>query len=220
MPKNRALTATTAIAVGAVAAVSFSMSFATLTALAAQAHIAIQWGLPVELDAGMLVASLATVTLRRRRSRAVRAYPVAVVLILAAISIWANALHATGGRISAGSASILGAAAPIVLLLCGHLLLITMTDTVGAPSSTSRCSVARAKGSSVNAPLAGSNARDGAVDVVVGAPKSDRAAVIAWARAEQAAGRMPSGVELGLRLGKSRKTGARVRSELLLEDAR
>src|SRR5665213_2535795 len=144
----------------------------------------------------MLVASLATITLRKQRSRTVRGYPVFVVLALASLSIWANALHATGGRISTGSASVLGAAAPVVLLLCGHLLLITMTDSAGAASSTKLRSGVRAKGSSVSAPMGSSKALDGEVAIAVGAPKSDRAAVIAWARAEQAAGRMPSGVEL------------------------
>jgi hypothetical protein len=215
MTQKRGLTATTAVAVGAVAAVSFSMSFTSLTALAAQAHIAISWGLPVELDAGMLVASLATITLRKQRSRTVRGYPVFVVLALASLSIWANALHATGGRISSGSASILGATAPVVLLLCGHLLLITMTNTVGATSSTPRRSGARATGSSVGSSMGGSKALDGAVDVAAGAPKSDRAAIIARIieHHRATAGVWPSGPTVaGDWLGGSvsRKTGSRL----------
>jgi hypothetical protein len=196
------ITASTLACAGAAAWASAD----SLLRLATEAGVNPAFAIPVSIDGAGTVAAFSLLLGHAKAGRASRAYATGIVGLMVVVSAAANFLSAQGIELTGAERGWVSVIPPVSLALVLHLAL---GRAAGATTSTARRSVVRAKGSSASSPLGSSK---------VGPVEGDsRAAVITWARAERAAGRTPSGVELGLRLGKSRKTGARLRSELLLE---
>lgn len=216
-PRPSVLALACAITVAAVAATSFAMSFQALTQLAAEAGLPLPGGLAIAVDGAALTASLATVVLRRDRRRSVRWYAPGQLILTAAFSTFGNALHATGAHLTTVDAGLIGAVPPLVCVLSAHLLLLlTAPGTTPAPKTRT---VVKATREIVKGGPVGSAAP---VVVEVGVPVGGkRAAAIAWAREYQAdhGGVLPSGPALAEKLELSRKSGSRLRAQLLLEEA-
>ncbi|WIE81191.1 DUF2637 domain-containing protein [Curtobacterium sp. MCSS17_016] len=119
-----------AIAVMIVGLISFTLSFTALTGLATMARIpaTVAWGWPLMVDGTIVVATFGTLVLRTRDRIATRGYPWAVLIVFGALSIYANGVHATGGRIGTTEAFVVGAVAPFALLTSTHLLVLMLTS--------------------------------------------------------------------------------------------
>jgi hypothetical protein len=119
-----------AIAVMIVGLISFTLSFTALTGLATMARIpaSVAWGWPLMVDGTIVVATFGTLVLRTRDRIATRGYPWAVLIVFGALSIYANGVHATGGRIGTTEAFVVGAVAPFALLTSTHLLVLMLTS--------------------------------------------------------------------------------------------
>jgi hypothetical protein len=119
-----------AIAVMLVGLISFTLSFTALTGLATMARIpaTVAWGWPLMVDGTIVVATFGTLVLRTRDRIATRGYPWAVLIVFGALSIYANGVHATGGRIGSTEAFVVGAVAPFALLTSTHLLVLMLTS--------------------------------------------------------------------------------------------
>ena len=123
-----------------VVSAAFALSFDAIRAVAVAAHItpSLSWLFPVAVDGAMSVATVCAVVMRSRGRSA--AYPWAVVLFGALVSVVANALHAHvgGGAVALPGpwAVALSAVPPVLLALSVHLLIV-LALSVESVSDTS-----------------------------------------------------------------------------------
>lgn len=123
-----------------VVSAAFALSFDAIRAVAVAAHVRreLAWLFPVAVDGAMSVATVCAVVLRARGRSA--AYPWAVVLFGALVSVVANGLHAwvDGGAVAlpAPWAVALSSVPPLLLALSIHLLIV-LALSVSEPVSDS-----------------------------------------------------------------------------------
>lgn len=118
-----------ACAVSLVILFSFALSFSSQVQLAIAARISplVAWGLPLIVDGTILVATFGTLILHPR-GRGPSAYAWFILTLFGAVSIYSNAIHATGKDLSEMEASIIGAVPAIALLASMHLLVLMLTS--------------------------------------------------------------------------------------------
>lgn len=104
----RAATAGTVV----VGALSFSLSFSALSALAADNGVGQAWMLPLVVDGGMIVATAATIALRRSRW-----FAWMLMILSSAVSVAGNVAHAPGSAV----AMVIAAIPAVWLLAATHL---------------------------------------------------------------------------------------------------
>lgn len=121
-----------AVVVALVALFSFALSFNALAVLAEDSHVPrqIAWAWPVVVDLSIIVGTFASLVLRGRSSRAVRAYPWTILVFFGFVSILGNGYHAlTGGAPATPPiAFAVGAVPAIALLASTHLLVVMLTS--------------------------------------------------------------------------------------------
>ncbi|WP_159794429.1 DUF2637 domain-containing protein [Puerhibacterium puerhi] len=153
-----------------LAAVSFLLSFAGLSAVSAWAAVpdGLTWAVPVMLDVAILVYTLAVLVHRARGERAAGAW--AALALWTSVSVAANAAHAAGVPDTWQTAigTVVAGLAPVAVLLATH----TIARLVVAPAPA------------VHAAADGPVAVPDAVPDADSAPKSD-----AWTGTD--AGRAP-----------------------------
>ncbi|KQP01433.1 DUF2637 domain-containing protein [Leifsonia sp. Leaf264] len=122
----------TAVGVVVILGAAFLISFQSLTAVAVASRIP-EWiapAFPVAVDGLIAVATFAAVILEPR-SRALRVYGFLVLALGASISIWANGLHSAGtDHLDPSERWIVGATAPVALVLGTHLLTLLLKPAV------------------------------------------------------------------------------------------
>lgn len=123
-----------------VVVAAFALSFDAIRGVAVAAHIrpGIAWLFPIAVDGAMSVATVCAVVLRRRGRSA--AYPWAVVMVGALVSVVANGLHAwvAGGAVAlpAPWAVTLATVPPVLLALSIHLLIVLALSVTTATADT------------------------------------------------------------------------------------
>lgn len=206
------------VLISIVTLVSMAMSFHALAALGEQAGFGVlSPGLPVIVDGAAAIAGLATTVLSRHKSKRARAYPWLVVAGFSGISIASNVAHASGVRLSPVGAGLLGAVPPLATLASLHLVLMLWHHAPTRTSKSRRPATEPSTAASEAAPKRTVRTAAGrAVSAASSAKSADRQAVVQWVREEVAAGRTPTGPAIADRLGGvSRKTGARIRAQVL-----
>lgn len=218
-----------------VVVAAFALSFDAIRAVAVAAHIraSIAWLFPVAVDGAMSVATVCAVVLRARGRSA--AYPWAVVLFGAAVSVIANGLHAwvDGGSVAlpAPWAVALSSVPPLLLALSIHLLIVlalSVSDSDTSASTEAEVGVGDADDSVTSAvgqnPTAGEPVTSGNA---AKSPQSDdrrptptrtpRRRVSTAERVARAVDRSPNATnaELAARLGLSERTIQRYRREMV-----
>jgi hypothetical protein len=203
------------VLISAISLVAMAMSFHALDALGVQAGFgALSAGLPVIVDGASAIGALATVVLSRNKNPRARAYPWIVVGVFTAISIAANMAHASGVRLSPSGAALLGAVPPIAALASLHLVLVIWHHAPARATKPKRAAAPVA----TQAPEAQAAGKLASVTPRGARPGAAKEAVVSWAREQFAAtGEWPSGPVLGEKLGQSRKSGARLRAQLVAE---
>jgi hypothetical protein len=128
MPKTRQSVATvfTAAATLIVVLTAFLMSSGALTQVATMAGLTAPMGLAIVLDGGTIVATIVALAGRVRRG-----FPVAVVLVCTALSVYCNILH-TATALTRVEAGIVAAIPPFVLLASTHVLALALAPEAGS----------------------------------------------------------------------------------------
>lgn len=191
-----------------VAFLAFALSFVALrdVAIAIRVPEELAWAWPIALDGAVVVATITAVAVRNDRSRPVRFYPWAVLIVFSSISLAANALHATGSEIPEAAAAWLGAVAPATLLLSVHLVVICIEHSP-APKPRASRPEPRKSATAARAAVTPSSARTGAREA------RQAAAQQALAAFEQH-GTWPSSAEVARWLGQSTRSGRRLLNDL------
>jgi hypothetical protein len=231
---SEALLYIVAVAVCLVALASFALSFNALAELAVASHIPafIGWAWPVVVDASIIIATFASLVLRGRSSRAVRAYPWVILIVFGAVSVAGNGYHAlTGGAGPVPAVAFAVGAVPAVALLAStHLLVVMLTsphqvetdEEFARRVERERRAALRQQTPAEEQPVPATAGTASASPVAKPAPakrstaaKSSRAKVEKWIEEQfTQTGKWPTGPAVGDMLGLSRKSGARVVAEV------
>jgi hypothetical protein len=180
----------------AVAGCSAASSFEDLVHLAAGLELPVL--LPLSVDGVTLVATLASVALSKAKRRSVRYYGPVVILCSLAASTIGNSLAAMHATVTPELLAVVGGVAPVAAAVSGHLVMLLVTAQA-------------AQAAKRTAPVAHTVAETAAAK-----PAGSREAVIAWARAYKAEhSEFPSGPAIAERLGRDRRTGSRLRAQLI-----
>lgn len=131
----------TAAAVVAIVGAAFVLSFQALVEVAQAAGVspAVALAFPIAVDGLVLTGTFGSVILEPR-SRAMRAYGFAVLGVGAAVSVWANGMHAASELDALGPVErwVIGAAAPVAVLLGTHLLVTMLRPADRGPTDAQR----------------------------------------------------------------------------------
>lgn len=203
-----ALILTSLIALGA-----FWLSFTALTDLAVRAGVSPSqaWVWPLIVDGVIVVATVAVIALVGH-GRAVSAYPWALLLAGAAVSVLANVAHAvliSDGSVPAALAGAVAAVPPATLVASTHLSAVLLNRTERKPRERAHgtvVSVERTAVVSAQEPR-GERTRGRAAS----RPLSE---LQAWYEEELAAGRTPTGKDVADTFGVSPATGRRRLADL------
>lgn len=115
----------------AVGGLAFTLSFNALEALAADNGVSVPWMLPLVVDGGVIVATAATLALRRRRW-----FAWALLIMSSAISVAGNVAHAS--ETSGTPVAMVLAGIPALWLLAACHLTVMLVNQGGAPVALSR----------------------------------------------------------------------------------
>lgn len=189
-----------------ITATAFVLSFASVRALAVEAHIApgLAWGVPVVIDGLELIGAASILVLAGHRSRAVRVYPWIVTGLACAASVAANAVRGSGYELSPVGAGILSAAPGVAILLGLHLLGMLVWNGP-KPKRTAKANAA----SSVGPVTPPSTPTRKPSKPGTGGAAAQRTAAVSWVREQLAAGAELSSAQVAEHFGVSRKSGLR-----------
>jgi hypothetical protein len=115
--------ATGTVAVGGLA---FSLSFNALAALAADSGVSVPWMLPLVVDGGVIVATSATIALRRNRW-----FAWMLLVLSSAVSVAGNVAHAS--ETSGTPIAMVIAGIPALWLLAATHLTVMLVNQDGSP---------------------------------------------------------------------------------------
>lgn len=203
-----ALILTSLIALGA-----FWLSFTALTDLAMRAGVspAQAWVWPLIVDGVIVVATVSVIALVGH-GRAVSAYPWALLLAGAAVSVLANVAHAVvvaDGTVPPALAGAVAAVPPVTLVASTHLSSVLLNRTDRKPRVRAQSAVVSVEHSpAVSAQPGG---RERARERAGKRPLSE---LQAWYAEQVAAGKTPTGADVSAEFGVSPATGRRRLSEL------
>lgn len=206
-PVARAALTSALIGTAVIAAGAFWLSFTALTDLAARAGVARDqaWVWPLIVDGIIIVATIAAIALAGH-GRTVSAYPWALLLTCAAVSVLANVTHAVviaDGSVAPAIAGGVAAVPPAALVASTHLSAVLLNRTDRRPRERAHAplvSVTRVEPVSAQAP-----ARERA-KVAAQRPLSD---LPAWFSEQVNAGHEPTGKDVAEAFGVSPATGRR-----------
>ena len=195
-----ALTGTGLIALGA-----FWLSFTALTDLVTRAGVNRDqaWVWPLIVD-GIIVVSTVSVVALVGHGRRVSAYPWALLLASAGVSVVANMAHATviaDGSVPIWVAVGIAAVPPVALVSSTHLSAVLLNRSDRKPRVSARTPVLTVE-------------HQGPVSAQPSRPMSE---LRAWFDAEHAAGNKPTGRDVAVEFGVSQATGRRRLAELRAE---
>lgn len=203
-----ALILTSLIALGA-----FWLSFTALTDLVVRAGVspAQAWVWPLIVDGVIVVATVSVIALVGH-GRVVSAYPWALLLAGAGVSVLANVAHAVvaaDGTVPPALAGAVAAVPPVVLVASTHLSAVLLNRAERKPRERAQStvvSVERTPGVSAQSP-----ARERRGERSAKRPLSELGA---WYAEQVAAGKTPTGADVSAEFGVSPATGRRRLSEL------
>lgn len=126
LPNGRLAVSTAIVGTVLIAAAAFWLSFTALTDLAHRSGVAAEqaWAWPLIVDGLIVVATVAVVALDGQRAAW---YPWLLLMVGTAVSVTANALHATVAAdpsVPAALAGCVAAVPPLVLLASTHLMVV------------------------------------------------------------------------------------------------
>lgn len=197
-----------------IAAAAFWLSFSALSDLARRAGVPGEqaWVWPLVLD-GIIVVSTVSVFALSGHGRAVASYPWVLLLGATSVSVIGNGVHAALTHASGAPAVVavgVSAVPPIALVTCTHLSVMLL----------GRAAPAQPRERSTSAPVSGPTAvvRAGGERPMSASRSTARAltaaTLSAWVKAEQDAGRTPTGSGIAKEFGVSPATGRRRLAEL------
>jgi hypothetical protein len=188
-----------------IAACSFALSYASTTAIAEQAGMHPAPLLAACVDGLVAVSTLGTHVLSQHRSKIVRFYPWAILVLAGAAAVMSNGLHATGTDLASEALFVIGAFPPAALLLASHLAVVMLAPAKAvARRATPSQRPAEASSRPALAPL-----------TVRGAAGTSRGAIVERLREElRSGGELPSADQLAVELQASPRTARRVLSEV------
>lgn len=220
-----------------LAAVSFTMSYSGLVAVAPWAGLpaVLYWTVPVMIDSGIVIFGLAVFVMRARSQLGALLYAWGLFALFTSLSIAANVMHAldaTSGdefhrRVTG---AVIAGTAPFLVATASHMLTLTVIEPAEKLVETTKAVKARVSAPAPNPtpPGAAVTARPSspaAVTVATQAPPARVAGVSVSQvderiRAALRAGSVPTGRDVGDWLGgKSPRTGQRHLATLASRDA-
>jgi hypothetical protein len=136
LPNGRLAVSTAIVGTVLIAAAAFWLSFTALTDLAHRSGVAAEqaWAWPLIVDGLIVVATVAVVALDRKRAAW---YPWLLLMVGTAVSVTANALHATVAAdpsVPAALAGCVAAVPPLVLLASTHLMVVLVRSHRTTPA--------------------------------------------------------------------------------------
>jgi len=136
LPNGRLAVSTAIVGTVLIAAAAFWLSFTALTDLAHRSGVAAEqaWAWPLIVDGLIVVATVAVVALDGQRAAW---YPWLLLMVGTAVSVTANALHATVAAdpsVPAALAGCVAAVPPLVLLASTHLMVVLVRSHRTTPA--------------------------------------------------------------------------------------
>jgi hypothetical protein len=210
LPVARAALTSALIGTGLIAVGAFWLSFTALTDLVARAGVNADqaWVWPLIVD-GIIVVSTVAVVALVGHGRSVSAYPWALLLVSAGISVAANVAHAlvvSDSSVPAVVAAGIAAVPPIALVASTHLSSVLLNRSDRKPRPSAHAPVLSVE----HMPPVGAHASRSQSTVNV-LPMS---ALQGWFDDELTAGRTPTGRDVAVAFGVSQATGRRRLAEL------
>lgn len=138
LPNGRLAVSTAIVGTVLIAVAAFWLSFTALTDLAHRSGVAAEqaWAWPLIVDGLIVVATVAVVALDGQRAAW---YPWLLLMVGTAVSVTANALHATvaaAPSVPAALAGCVAAVPPLVLLASTHLMVVLVRSHRTTPADT------------------------------------------------------------------------------------
>lgn len=213
-PVARAALTSAFIGTGLIALGAFWLSFTALTDLVTRAGVNADqaWVWPLIVD-GIIVVSTVAVVALVGHGRRVSAYPWALLLVSAAISVAANVAHAlvvSDSSVPTVVAAGIAAVPPVALVAATHLSSVLLNRSDRKPRPSAHAPVLSVE--EYQRPVSAHGPRSTAP--VSTRPMSE---LQDWFDAELAAGRTPTGRDVALEFGVSAPTGRRRLAELRAE---